>query len=185
MQDRGDATVYFLRVCDPPQAQPQIDGQIGHRAEVILQIRRPVCLPPALLFIPRSGNPQAGGALDGAGAVKTGEVGKAHHPAGPDVLRHIAAVAFHIAAYSNRVAAAVENQIVREIEGIVDKAVRLLKAAADLAGDAHASANAEVHQWTAGENAEARIEFRNVFESDVDVAREASSEVIDDGVAHE
>ena len=60
-----------------------------------------------------------------------------------------------------------------------------MKAAPDLAGDAHASANAEVHQWAAGENAEARIESRNVFDSDVYVAREAGSEVIDDGVTHE
>src|ERR1043166_1980077 len=147
MQDRGDAPIYFPRVGDQLQEQPEIEGQTLHRAEVILQIGRPVCLPPALLFIPRSRNPQAGGALDGAGTVKTREVSKAHDPAGPDVLRHIAAVAFHIAAYSNRVAAAIENHIVREIERIVDKAVRLLKAAPDLAGDAHASANAEVHQW--------------------------------------
>src|SRR5206468_3103527 len=88
-------------------------------------------------------------------------------------------------AYSNRVAAAIENHIVREIEGIVDKAVRLLKAAPDLACDAHASANAEVHQWAAGENAEARIESRNVFESDVHVAREADPEIIDSGITHE
>ena len=37
----------------------------------------------------------------------------------------------------------------------------------------------------AGENAETRIEFRNVFVSDVDIAREAGAEFINSGVTHE